>query len=67
MHFLACKPSLIYAAFIARHYMYTVSSNFNIFDILYLQEFLDAFATAVSSEFGCLLIMGKVAVATERW
>ena len=31
------------------------------------QEFLDAFATAVNSEFGCLLVMGKVAVATERW
>lgn len=31
------------------------------------QEFLDAFATAVNSEFGCLLVMGKAAVATERW
>ncbi|XP_022780586.1 protein fuzzy homolog isoform X3 [Stylophora pistillata] len=36
-------------------------------DVSFLQEFLDAFATSVSSEFGCLLIMGKVAVATERW
>ncbi|XP_066026825.1 protein fuzzy homolog isoform X3 [Pocillopora verrucosa] len=36
-------------------------------DVSFLQEFLDAFATAVSSEFGCLLVMGKVAVATERW
>ena len=34
---------------------------------LHFQEFLDAFATAVNSEFGCLLVMGKVAVATERW
>lgn len=36
-------------------------------DVSFLQEFLDAFATAVNSEFGCLLVMGKVAVATERW
>ncbi|XP_078347527.1 protein fuzzy homolog [Oculina patagonica] len=36
-------------------------------DVSILQEFLDAFATAVNSEFGCLLVMGKVAVATERW
>ena len=31
------------------------------------QEHLDAFVAAVNSEFGCLLVMGKVAVATERW
>lgn len=36
-------------------------------DVSLLQEFLDDFATAVNSEFGCLLVMGKVAVATERW
>ncbi|KAK2569127.1 Protein fuzzy-like protein [Acropora cervicornis] len=36
-------------------------------DVSVLQEFLDDFASAVNSQFGCLLVMGKVAVATERW
>ncbi|CAB3990223.1 Hypothetical predicted protein, partial [Paramuricea clavata] len=30
-------------------------------------EYLDAFVEAVNSEFGCLLVMGKIAVASERW
>ncbi|KAL2097782.1 hypothetical protein ACEWY4_006989 [Coilia grayii] len=32
-----------------------------------LQEALDAFTQASESEFGCLLIRGRVAVATEKW
>ncbi|XP_012672961.2 protein fuzzy homolog [Clupea harengus] len=32
-----------------------------------LQEALDAFTQAADSEFGCLLIRGRVAVATEKW
>lgn len=39
----------------------------SIIHCLCLQEFLDDFANAVNSQFGCLLVMGKVAVATERW
>ncbi|EDO47721.1 predicted protein [Nematostella vectensis] len=36
-------------------------------DVSILQEFLDNFIAGVESEFGCLLVLGKVAVATERW
>ncbi|XP_031557182.1 protein fuzzy homolog isoform X2 [Actinia tenebrosa] len=36
-------------------------------DVSVLQETLDAFVSALESEFGCLLVMGKVAVATVRW
>ncbi|XP_046846982.1 protein fuzzy homolog isoform X2 [Xenia sp. Carnegie-2017] len=36
-------------------------------DVAVLQEYLDAFVEAVNSEFGCLLVMGKVAVASGRW
>ncbi|XP_030631912.1 protein fuzzy homolog [Chanos chanos] len=32
-----------------------------------LQEALDAFTQAASSEFGCLLVRGRVAAATEKW
>lgn len=32
-----------------------------------LQEALDAFTRAAESEFGCLLVHGKVVVATEKW
>ncbi|XP_062382937.1 protein fuzzy homolog [Sardina pilchardus] len=32
-----------------------------------LQDALDAFTQASDSEFGCLLIRGRVAVATEKW
>ncbi|XP_036375281.1 protein fuzzy homolog [Megalops cyprinoides] len=32
-----------------------------------LQEALDAFTRAADSEFGCLLVHGKVVVATEKW
>ncbi|XP_062844181.1 protein fuzzy homolog [Trichomycterus rosablanca] len=32
-----------------------------------LQEALDAFSRAVESEFGCLLIDGRLALGTEKW
>ncbi|KAM9439531.1 protein fuzzy homolog isoform 1-T1 [Clarias gariepinus] len=32
-----------------------------------LQETLESFTKAAESEFGCLLICGKLAVATEKW
>ncbi|KTF86630.1 hypothetical protein cypCar_00021722 [Cyprinus carpio] len=32
-----------------------------------LQEALDSFAQAAESEFGCLLVHGRVALATEKW
>lgn len=32
-----------------------------------LQETLDAFTRAAESEFGCLLVRGRLAVATEKW
>uniref|UniRef100_W5KZ92 Fuzzy planar cell polarity protein n=1 Tax=Astyanax mexicanus TaxID=7994 RepID=W5KZ92_ASTMX len=32
-----------------------------------LQETLDSFTQAADSEFGCLLIRGRVAVATDKW
>ncbi|XP_072281566.1 protein fuzzy homolog isoform X2 [Pyxicephalus adspersus] len=36
-------------------------------DSVILQECLDGFTQAAESEFGCLLIGGKVVVATEKW
>lgn len=32
-----------------------------------LQEAVDGFAQSVDSEFGCLLIRGRIAAATEKW
>ncbi|XP_038639581.1 protein fuzzy homolog [Scyliorhinus canicula] len=32
-----------------------------------LQEALDVFVAAAESNFGCLMVMGKVVVATEKW
>ncbi|XP_076837656.1 protein fuzzy homolog [Brachyhypopomus gauderio] len=32
-----------------------------------LQETLDSFARAADSEFGCLLVRGRLALATEKW
>ncbi|XP_046367987.2 protein fuzzy homolog [Haliotis rufescens] len=32
-----------------------------------LQNFLDAFAEAAGSPYGCLLVHGKIAVATRKW
>ncbi|XP_041367244.1 protein fuzzy homolog isoform X2 [Gigantopelta aegis] len=32
-----------------------------------LQNFLDAFTEAAGSQYGCLLVHGKVAVATKKW
>ncbi|XP_067830471.1 protein fuzzy homolog isoform X2 [Heptranchias perlo] len=32
-----------------------------------LQEALDIFVAAAESNFGCLMVMGKVVVATEKW
>lgn len=32
-----------------------------------LQEAMDSFAQAADSEFGCLVIHGRIAVATEKW
>ncbi|XP_013390800.1 protein fuzzy homolog [Lingula anatina] len=32
-----------------------------------LQEYLDAFVEAAASPYGCLLVWGKVAVATRKW
>ncbi|XP_036412620.1 protein fuzzy homolog [Colossoma macropomum] len=32
-----------------------------------LQQALDSFTQAANSEFGCLLIQGRVALATEKW
>lgn len=32
-----------------------------------LQEALDSFSQAADSEFGCLLVQGRVAAATEKW
>lgn len=32
-----------------------------------LQDSLDAFVSACDSEFGCLLVYGKIAVATDKW
>ena len=35
--------------------------------MLYFQSFLDAFSDAAASPYGCLLVCGKVAVATRKW
>ncbi|KPP58869.1 protein fuzzy-like [Scleropages formosus] len=35
--------------------------------LVLLQEALDAFSHAAESEFGCLLVHGKVVAATEKW
>ena len=38
-----------------------------IFCCFLFQNFLDAFAEAADSPYGCLLVHGKVAVATKKW
>ena len=37
------------------------------FETCLLQTYLDAFAEAAQSPYGCLLVAGKVAVATRKW
>ena len=36
-------------------------------DTILLQDCLDGFVSACDSEFGCLLVHGKIVVATEKW